>query len=302
MSQGGATVSAASAGVSNDKATAKRSWAVETWKRLSKNRAAVAGGAMVLLFVLIAALAPVIAPYDPSLPNFMDRLQAPSARHWLGTDPLGRDMLSRIVYGSRYSLLTGLVSVGIAALLGTVLGLVSGFYGKWTDMIIMRFMDMLLAFPGILLAIAIISVLGRGLFNAMIAVGLYSIPSFARVVRGSVLSLREQEFVQGARAVGATNARIIFRHILPNITTPVIVLSTMRLGTTILAAAALSFIGLGAQPPTPEWGAMLSGGRDYLRVAPHITTFPGLAILLAVIGFNLFGDGLRDALDPKLRD
>lgn len=272
------------------------------WRRLRKNRMAMVGGGIVLLFVLLAVFAPFVAPYDPTLPDFGDRLAGPSAEHWLGTDSLGRDMLSRIIFGSRYSLVTGLVSVGIAATLGTLLGLVSGYYGKWADMVIMRFMDMLLAFPGILLAIAIISVLGRGLINAMIAVGLYSIPSFARVVRGSVLSLREQEFVQGARAAGAKNSRIIFRHIMPNIMTPVIVLSTMRLGTTILAAASLSFIGLGAQPPTPEWGAMLSGGRDVLRVAPHITTFPGLAILMTVVGFNLLGDGLRDALDPKLKE
>lgn len=282
--------------------TRVRSEASVLWRRFRRNKAAIAGGAIVLFFVLLAFLAPLAAPYDPAQTNFRDRLEGPSASHWLGTDSLGRDMLSRIIYGSRYSLLSGLVSVAIAVAVGTLLGLVSGYYGKLADNIIMRLMDMLLAFPGILLAIAIISVLGRGLTNAMIAVGLYSIPSFARVVRGNVLALREQEFVQGARAAGASNSRIIFRHILPNITTPVTVLSTMRLGSTILAAAALSFIGLGAQPPTPEWGAMLSGGRDVLRVAPHITTFPGLAILLTVIGFNLLGDGLRDALDPKLKD
>lgn len=272
------------------------------WRRLLRNRMATIGGCVVLFFVCVAVFAPLIAPYDPNKPDFISRMQGPSRDHWLGTDTLGRDMLSRIIYGSRYSLLAGIVSVTIAAFAGTLLGLVSGYYGGWVDMVIMRFMDMLLAFPGILLAIAIISVLGRGLFNAMVSVGLYSVPSFARVVRSRVLSLREQEFVESARAIGSTDSRIIFRHILPNIATPVIIMSTMRLGTTILSAASLSFLGLGAQPPTPEWGAILSGGRDVLRVAPHIATFPGLAILITVVGFNLLGDGVRDALDPKLKD
>jgi peptide/nickel transport system permease protein len=286
----------------NANAPAAKSQLKAVWRRLLRNRMAVIGGGVVLFFVLVAIVAPLIAPYNPNKPDFMNRMQGPSPEHWLGTDTLGRDMLSRIIYGSIYSLLAGIVSVTIAAFVGTLLGLLSGYYGGWVDMIIMRFMDMLLAFPGILLAIAIISVLGRGLFNAMVSVGLYSVPSFARVVRSRVLSLREQEFVESARAIGSSNSRIIFRHILPNIATPVIIMSTMRLGTTILAAAALSFLGLGAQPPTPEWGAILSGGRDVLRVAPHIATFPGLAILITVVGFNLLGDGVRDALDPKLKD
>jgi len=286
----------------NANAPAAKSQLKAVWRRLLRNRMAVIGGGVVLFFVLVAIFAPLIAPYNPNKPDFMNRMQGPSREHWLGTDTLGRDMLSRIIYGSRYSLLAGVVSVTIASLVGTLLGLLSGYYGGWVDMIIMRFMDMLLAFPGILLAIAIISVLGRGLLNAMVSVGLYSVPSFARVVRSRVLSLREQEFVESARAIGSADSRIIFRHILPNITTPVIIMSTMRLGTTILAAASLSFLGLGAQPPTPEWGAMLSGGRDVLRVAPHIATFPGLAILVTVVGFNLLGDGVRDALDPKLKD
>lgn len=286
----------------NANAPAAQSQLKAVWRRLLRNHMAVIGGGVVLFFVLVAIFAPLIAPFNPNKPDFMNRMQGPSREHWLGTDTLGRDMLSRIIYGSRYSLLAGVVSVTIASLVGTLLGLLSGYYGGWVDMIIMRFMDMLLAFPGILLAIAIISVLGRGLLNAMVSVGLYSVPSFARVVRSRVLSLREQEFVESARAIGSADSRIIFRHILPNITTPVIIMSTMRLGTTILAAASLSFLGLGAQPPTPEWGAMLSGGRDVLRVAPHIATFPGLAILVTVVGFNLLGDGVRDALDPKLKD
>lgn len=287
---------------SNAGAPAARSQIRAVWRRLLRNRMAVIGGCVVLFFVAVAVFAPLIAPYDPNKPDFMARLQGPSAKHWLGSDTLGRDMLSRIMYGSRYSLLAGIVSVTIAALVGTLLGLLSGYYGGWVDMVIMRLMDMLLAFPGILLAIAIISVLGRGLFNAMVSVGLYSVPSFARVVRSRVLSLREQEFVESARAIGDTDSRILFLHILPNIMTPVIIMSTMRLGTTILAAASLSFLGLGAQPPMPEWGAILSGGRDVLRVAPHIAAFPGLAILMTVVGFNLLGDGVRDALDPKLKD
>ncbi len=283
-------------------APAARSQIRAIWRRLLRNRMAVMGGCVVLFFVVVAVFAPLIAPYDPNKPNFMARLKGPTSDHWLGTDTLGRDMLSRIMYGSRYSLLAGIVSVTIAAFVGTLLGLLSGYYGGWVDMTIMRIMDMLLAFPGILLAIAIISVLGRGLFNAMVSVGLYSVPSFARVVRSRVLSLREQEFVEAARAIGDSDGRILFGHILPNIMTPVIIMSTMRLGTTILAAASLSFLGLGAQPPMPEWGAILSGGRDVLRVAPHIAAFPGLAILMTVVGFNLLGDGVRDALDPKLKD
>lgn len=288
--------------IRDEGAPAARSTIKILWRRLMKNRLAVAGGCVVLFFIVIAVFAPLIAPYDPYKPSFGDRLAGPSSEHWLGTDNLGRDMLSRIIFGSRYSLLAGIVSVSIAAALGTLLGLVSGYYGRVIDTAIMRVMDMLLAFPGMLLAIAIISVLGRGLMNAMVSVGLYSVPSFARVVRSRVLSLREQDFVESARALGATDGRIIFGHILPNITTPVIIMSTMRLGTTILAAASLSFLGLGAQPPIPEWGAILSGGRDVLRVAPHIATFPGVAILLTVVGFNLLGDGIRDALDPKLKD
>lgn len=271
------------------------------WRRLRRNRAALIGGGLVLFFVILAVLADVVAPYDPMASNFRARYAVPSWDHWLGADGLGRDMLSRIIHGARYSLLTGLISVGIAFSVGSLLGLIAGYFRGIVDTIIMRFMDVLLAFPGILLAIAIISVLGRGLTNAMIAVGIYSIPAFARVLRSSVLEKREEEYVQAARAGGSSSGRIIFRHVLPNALAPVLVLATMRLGSAILAAASLSFVGLGAQPPMPEWGAMLSAGKDVLRTAPHVTLFPGIAILLTVIGFNLFGDGLRDALDPKSR-
>lgn len=271
------------------------------WKRLRRNRAALIGGGIIVFFLILALLADVIAPFDPMASNFRARHAPPSAEHWLGADALGRDMLSRIIHGARYSLLTGLISVGIAFSVGSLLGLIAGYFRGIVDMIIMRVMDTLLAFPGILLAIAIISVLGRGLTNAMIAVGIYSIPAFARVLRSAVLEKREEEYVQAARASGSSNFRIIFGHVLPNALAPVLVLATMRLGSAILAAASLSFVGLGAQPPMPEWGAMLSAGKDVLRTAPHVTLFPGIAILLTVIGFNLFGDGLRDALDPKAR-
>lgn len=271
------------------------------WRRLRRNRAALVGGGLVIFFIVLALFADVIAPYDPMASNFRARYATPSWEHWLGADGLGRDMLSRIIHGARYSLLSGLISVGIAFSIGSLLGLVAGYFRGIVDTIIMRIMDVILAFPGILLAIAIISVLGRGLTNAMIAVGIYSIPAFARVLRSSVLEKREEEYVQAARASGSSSGRLIFRHVLPNAIAPVLVLATMRLGSAILAAASLSFVGLGAQPPMPEWGAMLSAGRDVLRTAPHVTLFPGIAILLTVIGFNLFGDGLRDALDPKSR-
>lgn len=271
------------------------------WRRLRRNRAALVGGGLVIFFIVLALFADVIAPYDPMASNFRARYATPSWEHWLGADGLGRDMLSRIIHGARYSLLSGLISVGIAFSVGSLLGLVAGYFRGIVDTIIMRIMDVILAFPGILLAIAIISVLGRGLTNAMIAVGIYSIPAFARVLRSSVLEKREEEYVQAARASGSSSGRLIFRHVLPNAIAPVLVLATMRLGSAILAAASLSFVGLGAQPPMPEWGAMLSAGRDVLRTAPHVTLFPGIAILLTVIGFNLFGDGLRDALDPKSR-
>lgn len=271
------------------------------WRRLRRNRAALIGGGIIAFFLILALLADVIAPFDPMASNFRARHAPPSAEHWLGADALGRDMLSRIIHGARYSLLSGLISVGIAFSIGSLLGLIAGYFRGIVDTIIMRVMDTLLAFPGILLAIAIISVLGRGLTNAMIAVGIYSIPAFARVLRSAVLEKREEEYVQAALASGSNHARIVFRHVLPNALAPVLVLATMRLGSAILAAASLSFVGLGAQPPMPEWGAMLSAGKDVLRTAPHVTLFPGIAILLTVIGFNLFGDGLRDALDPKAR-
>jgi peptide/nickel transport system permease protein len=273
----------------------------ELWRRLRRNRTAVAGLAIVGLFVALAALAPYIVPYNPIQGALGDRLLAPSASHWFGTDELGRDLFSRILYGARISLQIQIVSVVIALLIGIVLGSLGGYLGGVVDNVIMRSMDVLLAFPSIFLALGIIAALGPGLFNLMLAAGISSIPAFARIIRASILSLKEREFVEAAKALGSGSSRIMFRHLLPNCLAPVIVQSTLRMATVLLTASGLSFLGLGVQPPTPEWGAMLSNARSYLIVAPHVATIPGLAIMVVVVGFNLFGDGLRDTLDPRLR-
>jgi len=280
----------------------KTSQVREVWRRLKRNRAAIVGGIIVLLFVATAILAPWLSPYHPNEGDLTKRLKAPDREHLLGTDPLGRDILSRVIYGARISLQIQIVAVVIAMFVGTILGMVGGYYGGTFDNLIMRLMDILLAFPGIFLAIAIIAVLGPGLTNLMLAAGIYSIPQFARIVRGSVLSLKEKEFVEAARAVGEKDFNILFRYLLPNSMAPIIVQTTLRMATVLLTASGLSFLGLGVQPPTPEWGAMLSNARAYLITAPHVATVPGLAIMLVVMGFNLFGDGLRDSLDPRLRD
>lgn len=269
-------------------------------KRFMRRRTAIAGFYIVLSFALIGILAPFVAPYDPITVNPARRLAPPSRDHLLGTDELGRDILSRIIYGSRISLIIGIVSVGVGVAIGVPWGILSGYKGGFFDLVTQRAIDALLSFPSILLALLAVTVIGPGLWNAMLAVGVSSIPTYTRVVRGLVLSLREEDYVIAARALGATESRILLRHILPNALAPVIVLSTLQIGTAILAAAGLGFLGLGAQPPTPEWGAMLSRGRAYLRVAPHVAAFPGLAIFLSVLGYNLLGDGLRDALDPRL--
>lgn len=270
-------------------------------RRLRRNRMALLGLAIISVFVLCAALAPWIAPHDPTKASLRHALQGPSREAPLGRDELGRDILSRIIYGARISLTIGLISVSIGALIGVPIGAISGYYGGKTDLIVQRLIDIMLAFPGMLLAIVVVSTLGVGLRNVMIAVGVVSIPIYVRLVRGSVLSIKEQEYISAAKALGSSDLRIIFGHILPNCLGPIIVQSTLQIATAILWAAGLGFLGLGAQPPTPEWGTMLSKGRVYIRVAPHITTFPGLAIMLTVLGFNLFGDGLRDALDPRLK-
>lgn len=280
----------------------KTSQTADVWRRLKRNRAAVVGGVIVLLFVSIAILAPLISPYPPNEGDLVKRLKPPSQEHLLGTDSLGRDLLSRVIYGARISLQIQVVSVLIALVIGTLLGMVGGYYGGKFDHLIMRLMDILLAFPGIFLAISIIAVLGPGLTNLMLAAGIYSIPQFARIVRGSVLTLKEKEFIEAARAVGENDFNILFRYLLPNSIAPIIIQTTLRMATVLLTASGLSFLGLGVQPPTAEWGAMLSNARAYLITAPHVATVPGLAIMLVVMGFNLFGDGLRDSLDPRLRD
>jgi peptide/nickel transport system permease protein len=279
----------------------KKSKALELIQALAKNKMSLIGGIIIIIYLLLAILAPFIAPSDPYQINLLDKLKPPSMDHWMGTDDKGRDILSRILYGSQLSLAVGFVSVFIGALFGIVLGIVSGYFGGWIDTIIMRIIDILLAFPGMLLALAIVSALGPNLFNVMIAVGIFSIPTFARIVRASTLSIKKMEYIDAIKVLGATDLKIIFVHILPNIMSPIIVQGTNRLATSILSVASLSFLGMGAQPPSAEWGAMLSNGRDFLYSAPHIALFPGLAIAFIVLAFNLFGDGLRDALDPRMK-
>ncbi len=264
-----------------------------------RHRGGVIGAVLVLLFVAMALLADVVAPADPLAQDLGQRLKAPSAEHWLGTDDFGRDVLSRVIHGSRVSLRLGLVAVAVALLVGGTIGLLSGFYGGWLDLVAMRIMDLMLAFPSILLAIVVVAILGPSLNNAMIAVGVMAVPQYARIVRGSVLSVRGLEYVQAARALGAADARVLVRAILPNVAGPIIVTASLGLATAILDAAGLSFLGLGAQPPTPEWGSMLSQGRELVLVAPWVLTAPGVAVFLAVLGFNLVGDALRDLLDPR---
>lgn len=273
----------------------------EVYKKLRKNKLALVGGGVVLFYILIAVMAPLLSTHDPYQIDLMNRLKPPSMDHWMGTDDKGRDIFSRLLYGTRLSLTVGFLSVFIGAFIGILLGLISGYYGKWVDTIIMRIIDVLLAFPGILLTLAIVSVLGPSLINVIIAVGLFSVPMFARIARGSTLSAKKMEYVDAIRSLGASDGTIIFKHIFPNILSPIIIQATLRLATAILTAAGLSFLGLGAQPPLPEWGAMLSNGRDFLYSAPYLAIFPGLAISTLVIGLNVFGDGLRDALDPRMK-
>jgi peptide/nickel transport system permease protein len=270
-------------------------------RQFRRSRAAVVGLVLTLAFVLVAVLAPVIAPYDPTAFTLGRQLQPPSSTNLLGTDELGRDIFSRVIWGARITLLITAGAVLVSLLIGTALGLYAGFMGRWSDTLIMRAMDILLAIPGFLLAIAIIAALGAGTLNVVVAVGIYSVPAFARVARGSTLSVKQQDFVLAARALGASDGGIMVRHVLPNITAPMIVQTTLRLATAILTASGLSFLGLGPQPPTPEWGAMLSTGRNFITSSPQLATIPGLAILLVAVGFNLLGDGLRDALDPRLK-
>jgi len=273
----------------------------DAWRRFCRNRLALLGLAIVAVLVVSAVFAPWLAPRDPGKQSLVEKRTKPGGQFLLGADEFGRDILSRVIYGTRVALLVGTVSVTIALALGVLLGSLAGFLGGWVDAAIMRAIEVLLAFPYLLLAIAIVSALGSGALNTTIAVGIWGAPPVTRIVRGSVLSLKETEYVGAARALGAPALALIARHILPNVLPTVIVYGTLFMANAILVEAALSFLGLGVQPPTPSWGLMVATGRDFLLVAPHIATIPGLAIMVAVLGFNLLGDGLRDALDPRLR-
>ena len=287
-------------GLAGRMARPRGQWSI-VWRQLRRNRAAMIGATVLIIELALALAAPWITRYGPLDQNPLAALQPPSTEYLLGTDDTGRDMFSRVLHGARISLRVGLVSVGIGGGIGILLGIIAGYRGGFIDDLIMRIMDLLLAFPGILLALAIIAILGPGLFNVMIAVGIAGIPVYTRVARATTLALRERDFVLGARAIGCRDGRIMLRYILPNVLPPLIVLATLGIAAAILTAAGLSFIGLGAQPPIPEWGAMLTRGRQYLQQAWWYSTFPGLAIMMTVLGINMLGDALRDALDPRLR-
>jgi peptide/nickel transport system permease protein len=275
-------------------------WAI-AWGQFKRSRGGMVGGMVAVMLVVIAFLSPWIVPYDPIQPNTKDRLQSPSLNHLFGTDKFGRDIFSRVIAGTPNSLKMGLIAVAIGATVGTFLGLVAGYYRGPISVSILMFADAMLAFPSILLALSIVAALGPGLTNTMIAVGVSWIPGFIRIVRASVLSVKELSYVEAARVTGSGDMRIILRHILPNVLAPVIVLCTLGVAGAILIGASLSFLGLGAQPPTPEWGAILNDGRSILRQAPWVATFPGIAIMITVLAMNLLGDGLRDALDPRMK-
>lgn len=283
------------------RASATTEMSNRTLRAFFANRLALAGMVMLLLLVLGAIFAPILVPYSPTSTDFSALQQPPSSQHWFGTDQLGRDIFSRVLYGARVSLAAGLISVLLALLLGGLIGLVAGFYGGWIDDVLMRLTDAMLAFPFLVLAIALAAVLGPSLQNTMLAIGVVTTPVFARLIRGQVLAERPREYVQAAVALGSSDGRIIARHLLPNILGPLIVQVSLSTATAVLAEATLSFLGLGVQPPTPSWGSMLNDARGYLSQAPHMALFPGLAIFLAVLAFNLIGDGLRDALDPRMK-
>ena len=285
----------------SERESAHRAQRSDARRRFLRNRLAVVGLVIVAVLLLTALCAPLLAPYDPGLQNLPAKRTAPGTVFWLGADEFGRDILSRIIYGSRVALLVGTVSVGIALALGLLSGIIAGFVGGFVDTLISRAIEILLAFPYLLLAIAVVSALGPGVLNTTLAVGIWAMPAFTRIVRASVLSLRDMDYVQAARAMGTPTWAILARHLLPNFLPTLIVYSTLYMANAILVEAALSFLGLGVQPPTASWGLMVATGRDFLLLAPHIATIPGLAIMLAVLGFNLLGDGLRDALDPRLR-
>ncbi|WHY73163.1 ABC transporter permease [Fictibacillus enclensis] len=273
----------------------------DAWRSFKRNKLAMVGLGIVVFFILIAIFAPLLAPYSFSDQKLADKHLAPSGEHWFGTDEFGRDIFSRVLYGARISLWVGFVSVAGSVIVGSALGIVAGYYGKIVDGIISRIFDILLAFPSILLAIAVVSVLGPSLRNALIAIAIINVPIFGRLVRSRVLSVKEEEYITAAKAIGMKDSRILIHHVLPNSMAPIIVQGTLAIATAIIEAAALGFLGLGAQPPTPEWGKMLADSRDFIIQAPWTVIFPGLAIMLTVLGFNLMGDGLRDALDPRMK-
>jgi len=284
------------------KKSRKKSKLKDIWRRLKKNRLAVAGLVVLILLILVAILAPLLAPYNYSTQDSKASYAGPSREHLLGADKLGRDLLSRLMYGARASLQMGIIAVAIAAIIGVTIGSIAGFFGGWTDNICMRFLDIYQAIPMLLLCVTLAAILGPSLQNAIIALGVSSVPGYARLMRASVLTVREKEFIESARAVNEGNARIIVRHVMPNAIAPIIVEITMGVGACILAGSLLSFVGLGVQPPTPEWGTMISDGRSVMRENPTLTLYPGICVMLSVLACNLLGDGLRDALDPRLKN
>ena len=288
---------------STHKKSKKNSQLKEIWRRYKKNKSAMVGLVVLVIFALVAIFADVIVPYEKAIEqNGAVRLQGPNAEHWFGTDAFGRDTFARIVHGSRVSLSIGFAAVGISLIVGGFLGAAAGYYGGKTDNLIMRIMDVFTCVPGILLALAIVAALGSSMRNLLIAITIASIPGFVRLVRSSILTVVENDFIEAARSYGAKDFRIIAKYILPNAMGPIIVQATMGIAGMILSASGLSYMGMGIQPPSPEWGAMLSEAKDYMRVAPYLLYFPGFAILISALCFNLVGDGLRDALDPKLKD
>lgn len=271
------------------------------WRAFSRNSLTVIGAAIILMMILLGVLAPNLAPYDPDLPHLKDKLVPPSFKYLMGTDQFGRDVLSRILYGARVSLVVGAGGTAVAFIIGVACGAIAGYYGKWVDEGIMRIMDMIMAFPYIVLAIALVVLIGPSMLNLILVIGILRVPRFARVLRSSVISLKEEEFVVAARTVGQRSLRILLRHIMPNAIGPLLVLASLSIATAISAESALSFLGVGIQPPQSSWGTMLADGRRYILNAPWIATFPGLVLSLTILGYNLIGDGLRDALDPRTR-
>ncbi len=290
----------------NDSTSVKRysksSLYKDAWKRLKKNKLAILGLTIVLFIIFLAIFAPFLAPYEPNSSIKEDSSLGPSRTHYFGTDLLGRDILSRVIYGSRISIEVGIIAVGISMVLGLFFGALAGYFGRWPDAIIMRVADIFFAFPYILGAIAIMTILGSGIVNIFIAIGVLGWAYFARIFRGSILSIKNKEYIEAARALGASNTRIITKHIFPNAIAPIIVFATMNVGTAIIVEASLSFLGIGVQPPTSAWGKMLSESLNFINIAPWMMLFPGLAIVITVLGFVLLGDGLRDAFDPKMKN